>query len=172
MNINDFGGENMELDIAAAQRFMIEKHSNQLRKNGELYYHHPLAVSNMLKLHGFSLSYQITGLFHDLLEDTDTSLKEIKAYSNEEVLQAVQLLTKFKGYIMENYIYCISQNEMAKMTKLADRLDNLEPTSFKSLDWSFRKKYIKETEDYYTDLYVNTPFFDDFQKTMRQIKNR
>jgi len=162
----------MNQDITLARKFMIKKHGAQLRKTGELYFHHPLSVAEMLKLHDFPLDYQITGLFHDLLEDTDASLNEIRTYSNEEVLHAVQLLTKFKGYIMEKYIYDISQNQMAKMTKLADRLDNLEPTSFKSLDWTFRKKYITETEDYYTNLYANTPFFDEFQKTMHQIKNR
>lgn len=162
----------MNQDITLAREFMIKKHGAQLRKTGELYFYHPLSVSEMLKLHNFPLNYQITGLFHDLLEDTDASLNEIRTYSNEEVLHAVLLLTKFKGYIMEQYIYDISQNQIAKMTKLADRLDNLEPTSFKSLDWAFRKKYITETEDYYTNLYVDTPFFDKFQKTMHQIKKR
>jgi GTP pyrophosphokinase len=161
-----------EVRLKSAEMFMIDKHGNQLRKSGEPYYIHPLWVSKMLGSYDFNVDYQITGLFHDLLEDTDATVDEIKSYGNADIAHAVQLLTKVKGYIMSQYIYNICQNDMAKMTKLADRLDNLDPNTFKKLDWQFRKKYIEETEQFYANLYDNTPFFDDFQKTMQLIKSK
>jgi (p)ppGpp synthase/HD superfamily hydrolase len=111
-------------------------------------------------------------LFHDLLEDTNATIEQIKYYSNDNIAHAVQLLTKVKGYIMDEYLYNISQNELAKMPKLADRLDNLNPITFKTLDWSFRKKYINETEQYFYPLYENTPFYEEFIKTMRKVKSK
>lgn len=158
--------------LMAAKRFMRLKHEGQYRKTGEPYYFHPLAVAYILKKYGFGLEYQITGLFHDLLEDTDATVDQIRIYGNDDIAHAVQLLTKVKGYIMEEYIYNLSQYDLSKMPKLADRLDNINPTTFKKLPWSFRKKYIDETETYYPPLYEGTPFFDEFQKTMKIIKSK
>ena len=123
-----------------AKQFMMEKHEGQQRKNGDPYSLHPIAVSHILEIYGFDINYQIVGLFHDLLEDTNATIEQIKYYSNDNIAHAVQLLTKVKGYIMDEYLYNISQNELAKMPKLADRLDNMNPITFKTLDWSFRKE--------------------------------
>ena len=58
------------------------------------YYTHPLEVSNILKSKGFSKKYQIVGLFHDLLEDTNTTFEEIEKLTDSETAIAVKLLTK------------------------------------------------------------------------------
>ena len=97
--------------------FTKEKHKGQYRKHGEPYYTHPLNVSNMLKEKDFSLEYQIAGLFHDLIEDTDATYAELLEYSNLEIVEAVRLVTKEPGYDMEDYINRIKKNDIAKHVK-------------------------------------------------------
>ena len=133
------------MDLEKCIEFIKIKHAGQKRKQGTPYYTHPLAVQNMLKEKGFGEEYQVTGLFHDLLEDTECTEEEILKLSNENVLEAVKLLTKTKGYIMSEYIENISKNEIAKMVKLADRIHNLSEVYLASRE--FQERYINETKN-------------------------
>ncbi len=170
MNINE------ELDEIIIQRgtkmnvieYVKQKHSGQFRKQGTPYYLHPLAVSKILKDKGFSTEYQIAGLFHDLLEDTDTSYEEIKDISNRHIADAVLLVTKEPGYTKENYYGRIKHNHMARMVKLADRIHNLSEAHF--ADRKFQKKYIKETEEWFIDLAKGTVFEEDIKKELEALK--
>jgi len=141
--------------LQAAHRYAKEKHSGQFRKGGEEYITHPEAVAEMLKEKNYSEDYQIAGLFHDLLEDTDATEAEIAALGGEEVLKAVKLLTKTPGYRMEDYIAGIRQNPMAMAVKAADRLHNLRCAVV--ADEKFRRKYIAETEAWYLDFHPEIP---------------
>ncbi len=98
---------------------------------------------------GLGIDYQITALFHDLLEDTDATGEEILEYGNEEILTAVKLLTKQKGYNMAEYIKAIKENPIAFAVKGADRLHNLRCAKVASAE--FKRKYILETVDWYMD---------------------
>ena len=147
--------------------YIKEKHKGQKRKQGTPYYTHPLAVSNILKEKGFSIDYQIAGLFHDLLEDTDTSYEEIIKISNPKIAEAVRLVTKEKGYVMDEYINRIRNNDMARMVKLADRIHNLSETHLTSK--KFQERYIKETEDWYIDLAKGTVFEDELNKKLNSL---
>lgn len=150
-------------------QFMKEKHEGQLRKQGTPYYEHPLRVSEMLRDKGFGLDYQVSGLFHDLLEDTNTMEEEILELSNKQVLEAVKLVSKEKGYTMDDYISRIKNNEMALMVKLADRIDNLRDSV--TIEEKFRIKYIKETKEWYLELSKNTVFETDLKDAYELIKN-
>lgn len=157
------------MDLEKCKEFIKIKHSGQKRKQGTPYYMHPLAVCNMLKEKGFGEEYQITGLFHDLLEDTNTTDEEILELSDSSILEAVKLLTKQKGYIMSEYIENISKNPIAKMVKLADRIHNL--SECKETTKEFQKKYVKETEDWFIDLAQNTVFEENLNKNLQEIIN-
>lgn len=148
--------------------FIKYKHNGQTRKQGTPYYLHPVEVCNILKENGFSEEYQITGLFHDLLEDTDTTYEEIEKISSKDIAEAVRLVTKEKGYKMNNYIDRISKNDMAKMVKLADRLHNLMETNLASKE--FQAKYIQETEEYYLDLAKGTVFEEKIKNELLKLK--
>lgn len=148
--------------------YIKEKHKGQFRKQGTPYYLHPLAVSKILKDKGFDTEYQIAGLFHDLLEDTDTSFKEIKEISNRHIAVAVLLVTKEPDYIKESYYRRIKKNNMARMVKLADRLHNLSEAHFADRD--FQKKYIKETEEWFIDLAKDTVFEKDIKNALEALK--
>ncbi len=156
------------MDLEKCIEFMKIKHRDQKRKQGTPYYTHPLAVQKMLKEKGFGEEYQVVGLFHDLLEDTDCTENEILELSNENVLEAVKLLTKVPGYVMSEYIENISKNKIAKMVKLADRIHNLSEA--KETSKAFQIKYIKETKEWFLDLAKETVFEQELIEVLEDLK--
>lgn len=141
--------------LSNALRFAAKKHKGQLRIGGAEYITHPVAVAEIVRQNGYGIDVQIAALFHDLLEDTDATESEILSYGNAEVLKAVKLLTKQKGYNMAEYVAGIRQNETAFVVKGADRLHNLRCAVV--ADTNFKRKYILETVDWYLDFSPEIP---------------
>ena len=135
--------------VKRAIEFATKKHKGQKRIGGDDYITHPIAVWKMLKEQGYGEDYQLVALFHDLLEDTDATETEILEHGNQNVLNAVKLLTKEKGYDMKTYINGIKNNPLAFVVKSADRLHNLQCALIASKE--FKRKYILETVDWYLD---------------------
>lgn len=129
--------------------FAEKKHRGQFRIGGLPYITHPVEVANILRKNGYDEEYQIAGLFHDLLEDTDATEQEIREIGGKDVLDAVLLVTKKQGYIMSDYISGIKENPMAFAVKAADRLHNLR--SAVVADDDFKRRYILESIDWYLD---------------------
>ena len=135
--------------VKRAIEFATKKHKGQKRIGGNDYISHPIAVYEMVKKQGYDEDFQITALFHDLLEDTNATEEEILLYGGQSVLTAVKLLTKEKGYDMKTYIDGIKANPIAFAVKSADRLHNLQCA--RSTSTEFKRKYILETVDWYLD---------------------
>ena len=135
--------------VKRAIEFATQKHKGQKRIGGNDYISHPIAVYEMVKKQGYDEDFQITALFHDLLEDTNATEEEIIFYGSQNVLTAVKLLTKEKGYDMKTYIDGIKANPIAFAVKSADRLHNLQCALSTSTE--FKRKYILETVDWYLD---------------------
>lgn len=138
--------------FSSALAFATEKYTNgknPLRKDGFTpYIFHPLRL--VMYLNKEDLNTQLAALFHDLLEDTDTTEEEILKYSNEEVLEAVKLVTKPKnksGFSNAEYVKLICENPIAKMVKEADRIDNLKDSC--SAGKAFQERYLVNTEEFY-----------------------
>ena len=144
-----------------ALEFAKVKHKGQKRIGGADYITHPIAVSEIVKKQGFDENYQIAALFHDLLEDSDATEEEILKYGNHQILEAVTLLTKKKGYNMAEYVNAIKQNPIAFAVKAADRLHNLNCAIV--TDEEFKRKYILETVDWYLD------FSSDIRKAVKRL---
>ena len=149
--------------LDAALQFATEKHAGQTRIGGEPYISHPVAVAKLLEEAGYDEEYQIAGLFHDLLEDTDATYEEIVAYGSPEILEAVELMTKKKGYVMPEYIAGIKSNKMAFAVKGADRLHNLR--SAFCADEKFKRKYIRESLEWYA-----AAFDERIPEAIRQLE--
>ena len=149
--------------VKRALDFATEKHKGQKRIGGEDYITHPIAVCKMVKEKGYGEDYQITALFHDLLEDTSATEEEILQYGNEEILTAVKLLTKQKGYDMQQYVSAIKNNKIAFVVKGADRLHNLQSALVTSVE--FKRRYILETVDWYLD------FSLEIKKALKELVN-
>ena len=62
-----------------ALAFAAQKHRGQFRIGGAPYITHPVAVAEILEKEGCGTETVVTGLFHDLLEDTDAKESEIEA---------------------------------------------------------------------------------------------
>ena len=147
--------------LQLALEFAKAKHKGQKRIGGDDYITHPIAVAEIVKRQGLDENYQIAALFHDLLEDTDATYEEILEYGNQQILEAVVLLTKKKGYDMAEYINAIKQNPIAFAVKTADRLHNLNCAII--TDEEFKRKYILETVDWYLD------FSPEIKKAVKRL---
>ena len=64
-------------EIQKAYEYADRKHKNQLRKSGEPYIIHPLAVAEIVAEIGLDTDAIVAALLHDCLEDTDASFDEI-----------------------------------------------------------------------------------------------
>lgn len=157
--------KSIEEQYEKALAFAEEKHKGQYRIGGLPYISHPIAVAEKLKKAGYDTDYQIAGLFHDLLEDTDATEEEIEALAGPEVLDAVKRVTKTEGYVMADYIAGIKESPMAFAVKRADREHNLETAC--DADRAFRIRYIQESRDWYLDFSPEIQkLVEDLEKTL------
>ena len=102
-----------------------QHHEGQTDKAGNPYIEHPLRVMNQVE----SEEEKIVAVLHDIVEDTDISLDDLRNEGfSEEVVSAVECLTKQDGENYDSYIERISFNPLAVKIKLADLEDNRDLT--------------------------------------------
>ena len=124
--------------IKDAYDFIMLKHNNQFRRSGEPYYHHLIEVAYILASLQCGPNTIISGLLHDVVEDTDVTVEEIKKKWGDEVSKIVDSLTKIQRLKLSKITSEEFEAEdhrkiflgMAKdirviLIKLADRLHNL-----------------------------------------------
>ena len=81
--------------IRAAYELAVEAHKEQRRKSGEPYVLHPIEVARICAAEiGLGATAVICALLHDVVEDTPTSLEEIKIQFGNTVALIVDGLTK------------------------------------------------------------------------------
>ena len=91
-----------------ALEFAKAKHKGQKRIGGDDYVTHPIAVSEIVKNQGFDEIYQIAALFHDLLEDTDSTEEEILKYGNRQILEAVNFRYRPSAFLLlPEQVFCL-----------------------------------------------------------------
>src|SRR4051812_434893 len=123
-------------DLGDTIEIMRKAHEGQIDKSGRPYYLHPLRV--MLRLAQCSPEERQAALLHDVVEDTQLTLEDLKAlgYSGE-VIELVDILTRRKpnGESHNDYLQRIvaSRNARALRVKLADLLDNMSPARTRAL---------------------------------------
>lgn len=138
---NNFTAEQIKL-VKKAFEFANLKHGTQLRKSGEPYIIHPLETAIYLAEWKMDVSTIITGLLHDVLEDTDCTKEDIEKRFGKTILEMVQTVTKVskvsqetrtkETYDKENSEYIIrviisvSSNLRSVIVKIADRMHNME----------------------------------------------
>ena len=124
--------------IRAAYDFILLKHDGQLRKSGEPYYHHLVEVAYILADLHCGPNTIIAGFLHDVVEDTDVTIDEIKKKWGEEVAMIVDSLTKiqrlklskitseeFEAEDHRKILLGMAKDIRVILIKLADRLHNL-----------------------------------------------
>jgi GTP diphosphokinase / guanosine-3',5'-bis(diphosphate) 3'-diphosphatase len=122
--------------IRAAFDYACDQHTGQMRKSGETFIHHPWAVAVIcaeLKLDTATIQ---AALLHDVVEDTDAELEDIRERFGDEVTLLVDGVTKLARISfqsreqaqVENYrkmIVAMAQDLRVVLIKLADRLHNI-----------------------------------------------
>lgn len=104
-------------------------HAGQVDKGGNPYIFHPLRV--MLS-RGSELE-QICAVLHDVVEDTPITLEEVaKQGFSDEIIEALDCLTKRAGENYDAYIDRVLTNQTACSVKLADLCDNIDLTRIKN----------------------------------------
>ena len=83
-------------DLQKAIEFASQKHKGQKRKSGKDYITHPLSVLSILQDHGFEKDILVTAVLHDVLEDTDSTLAEIRNLFGDRTCFMVSGLSKLK----------------------------------------------------------------------------
>ena len=129
--------------IQRAYEYADEKHKNQLRKSGEPYIIHPLAVAEIVAEIGLDTDAIAAALLHDCLEDTDASFEEISRLFGETVANLVEGVTKLtrvqystmEEQQMENLrkmFMAMSKDIRVILIKISDRLHNTRTLQYQT----------------------------------------
>ena len=73
---------------------------------------------------------KIVGLLHDVVEDTDVTIDYLKQFFSQEIIEAIDLLTKREPLDIKEYYRKIKENKIAKEVKLADLSHNMDLSRF------------------------------------------
>lgn len=134
-------------------------HEGQVRKSGDAYITHPVAVAQILAELGLNSETIIAALLHDTIEDTSYSLKQLKADFGDEIAALVDGVTKLDKLIygptaeaetVRKMVVAMSRDIRVLVIKLADRLHNARTWKFVSAENAERKA--RETLDIYAPL--------------------
>ena len=147
--------------IRQAYDFAAEAHDGQKRVSGESYVQHPLAAAIILANMGLDLDAIVAALLHDVPEDTNKPLEEIRRRFGEDVARLVDGVTKLSriswGTLEEEQaenlrkmFLAMAEDVRVVLIKLADRLHNMRTLS--SLPPDRQRKIAKETMEIYAPL--------------------
>ena len=129
--------------IERAFRYADEKHKTQLRKSGEPYIIHPLAVAEIVAEIGLDSDAIAAALLHDCLEDTDSSYEEVSRLFGETIAELVEGVTKLtrvqyssmEEQQMENLrkmFMAMSKDIRVILIKISDRLHNTRTLQYQT----------------------------------------
>ncbi|WP_420388043.1 RelA/SpoT family protein [Roseivirga sp.] len=147
--------------IKKAFNLSVEAHKEMRRKSGEPYIFHPLAVAEIcVEEIGLGTTSIVAALLHDVVEDTEIELDEIKESFGPKVAKIIDGLTKISGVFdhgssqqAENFrkmLLTLSEDVRVILVKLADRLHNMRTLG--SMPRHKQLKIISETIYLYAPL--------------------
>ena len=136
-----------------------DAHEGQLRKSGEPYITHPIAVAEILADLGMDLATINAALLHDTVEDTKITLEAIRHDFGNEVADLVDGVTKLdkltygpnaEAETLRKMVIAMSRDIRVLVIKLADRLHNARTWKYVAIETAERKA--RETLDIYAPL--------------------
>jgi guanosine-3',5'-bis(diphosphate) 3'-pyrophosphohydrolase len=116
-----------------------ERHRGQLRKSGDPYITHPLAVATILAELGMDTTTLVAALLHDTVEDTGLTTAELGVEFGTEVAHLVEGVTKLdrvkfgeaaEAETIRKMIVAMARDPRVLVIKLADRLHNMRTLRF------------------------------------------
>ncbi len=145
--------------IERAYRTSEQYHDGQLRKSGDAYITHPLAVATILASLGLNEPTICAALLHDTVEDTGYTLAQLTHDFGEEIATMVDGVTKLdkvvygesaKAETIRKMVIAMSRDIRVLIIKLADRLHNMRTIS--SLRQDKQIRIAKDTLEIYAPL--------------------
>jgi GTP diphosphokinase / guanosine-3',5'-bis(diphosphate) 3'-diphosphatase len=145
-----------ELDrelITHAFRFAERAHQGQQRRSGEDFIHHPFGVAKIAAELRLDEQTIAAALLHDVVEDTEVDLEELRGEFGDEIAQLVDGVTKLTRVHFqsrehaqaENYrkmVVAMAQDVRVILIKLADRLHNL-----RTIEYLGRQKQVQKARE-------------------------
>ncbi|MEZ5267708.1 MAG: HD domain-containing protein [Microthrixaceae bacterium] len=122
--------------ISGAYELAAKCHEGQLRRSGEPYITHPLAVASIVASYGMDDTTISAALLHDAVEDTGLTLAEVEDRFGGEVAAIVDGVTKLEriafdskedqqAATMRKMLVAMAKDIRVLVIKLADRLHNM-----------------------------------------------
>ncbi len=148
--------------IEKAYALAAKLHKNQIRKSGEPYIIHPLCVAIILAELELDKETIAAGILHDVVEDTEVTLDEIKAEFGDEIALLVDGVTKItqlnydldkvevQAENLRKMFLAMAKDIRVIMIKLADRLHNMRTMQYQPVVKQLEKAH--ETMDIYAPL--------------------
>src|SRR5438105_4861074 len=162
--LSDVEAYNPELDrdlLARAFRFAAAAHEGQQRRSGEAFIRHPWGAAKILAELRQDEQTIAAALLHDVVEDTETEIDEVRTEFGDEIAQLVEGVTKLTRIHFqsreqaeaENYrkmIAAMVGDERVILIKLADRLHNMRTIEYLGKQKQLQKA--RETLEVYAPL--------------------
>ncbi len=147
--------------IRAAYVYSAQVHGGQTRRSGEPYLVHPVAVARILAQMRLDEASIATGLLHDTVEDTLTTIEDLERFFGKEIATLVDGVTKISKIEFESkeerqaesfrkMILAMTKDIRVLLIKLADRLHNMRTLNFMPLE--AQKRISRETMEIFAPL--------------------
>ena len=129
-------------DLMKAFKVAIKAHHGVMDKSREPYILHPITVANSIGMPDGDL--KVIALLHDVVEDSDVTLQDLEDEGfNENVVEAVDALTRRIEESYFQYIDRVKKNPFAVVVKKADLKHNMSRNRNFKISDNLRKKYEK-----------------------------
>lgn len=138
MNLNELLSKAIEL--------AIEAHAGQLdTHNGRPYIEHPFRVM----IAGSTLQEKITGILHDVIEDTDWTLEQLsKEGFPDTIIDAVDAMSRRDNESYDEYLLRLQKNPIAVRVKINDLTDNMDIRRWNEIQYHDLARLQKYLEAY------------------------
>jgi GTP diphosphokinase / guanosine-3',5'-bis(diphosphate) 3'-diphosphatase len=159
--IAEYGGTVDTELVTRAFRFAATAHEGQQRHSGSDFIEHPVGAAQICAQLRLDEQTLAAALLHDVVEDTETSIEDVRAEFGDEVARLVEGVTKLTRIQFqsreqaeaENYrkmIVAMSEDVRVILIKLADRLHNMRTIEYLGKQKQIQKA--KETLEVYAPL--------------------
>ncbi len=147
--------------LEKAYRFAVRSHGDQLRKSGERYIEHPVAVATSLAELELDSDTLSAALLHDVVEDTPLTLVDVRDSFGEPIAEIIDGVTKLDRFEfgsaeeqqaenMRKMLIAMARDVRVILIKLADRLHNMQ--TIDALPTARRRAIAEETLEIYAPL--------------------